>query len=53
MRRIADAEETRTIPLAQPVDLNRQELDRLPVVEFADTAGHERRKLHDSITKGR
>ncbi len=24
MRRIADAEETRTIPLAQPVDLNRQ-----------------------------
>ena len=38
MRRITDAEETRPIPLAQPINLNRQKFDRLPVVKFADSA---------------
>src|SRR5262249_43897564 len=41
------------IPLAQPVDLNRQELNLFPVVEFADTVGHERRELCDRSMKRR
>ena len=43
---IANAQKPRTIPSAQPVDRNREKLDRIPVAEFFD-AGEQ---VHYTVT---
>ena len=47
MRCVSNAEEPGPVPLAQPIDLNRQQLDVVPIAELADTIFQERIHLHD------
>ena len=35
MRSVADAQQARKMPLPQPVDLHREQLDLIPAFEFA------------------
>lgn len=53
MRRITDAQESRAKPLTQPIDLDREQFDRLPVLQFADAIGHKRRELRHTVAKRR
>src|SRR4029079_1804466 len=51
MRSIADAEEPRSVPLPQSIDLHGEELDRFPTLEFLNPIRRKRCQLSDALTK--
>src|SRR5262245_61514965 len=51
MRGIADAQQPRTIPLAQPIDLDRQETDVVPRPQLLDAVAKRRRKLDNQSSE--
>ena len=53
MRRIADAEEAWAIPSRQPIDLDGEQLDGIPLLQFADSVGREWRELRYAVAERR
>src|SRR5439155_7657822 len=52
MRGIADAEEPRAMPAAQPIDAYRQQVDRAPIGDFAGAVCRKRHAVPDPLAKG-
>jgi len=50
---VADAEQAGTLPLAQAVDLHREELDRVPVRQLADPVAEERHHGGNGVAERR
>src|SRR5450631_2376716 len=53
MRRVADADEPRLVPLPQAIDRNREQLDVIPAFEFVDAVAQVRRRLGHAIAERR
>jgi hypothetical protein len=53
VRRIADAQKAGTVPLRQPVNFDGEQLDRIPILKFADTVSSKGRQLCDAVTERR
>src|ERR1051325_11826784 len=46
---IADAEQPRSVPLPQSIDLHGEELDRVPTLEFVNAIRCKRRQLRHAL----
>src|SRR5260370_34654996 len=53
VRRIANAQQARAMPLLQAVDLYREQFDIVPVAQFADALSKKRREVPDRLSKSR
>src|SRR5665213_996303 len=51
MRGIANAEQAGPVPLPQAVDLHRQQLDLLPILQFLHAIAEERSDLENAFSK--
>src|SRR5262249_24957175 len=53
MRCVPDAQQTRTIPLRQPIDTHGEKLDIVPIAHFADSIAKKRSELGYRFAKRR
>ena len=51
MRGVADTQQAGTVPLPQTIDLHRQQLDLLPILQFLHAIAEERSDLQNGFSK--